>query len=100
MSEEMRSFYDLTYEEDREELARFIVSGVKLDTTITAPEDLSEVKEAVNDLCRRMNAELIELDTSQWPKKLVIKFKIGDKRYVLTLSKIEEGAYRPELTVE
>ena len=41
MSEEveLRSFYDLTYEEDREELAKLIVKGVKLDTTITMPEE-------------------------------------------------------------
>ncbi|NPA23611.1 MAG: hypothetical protein GXO23_04885 [Crenarchaeota archaeon] len=100
MEEELRSFYDLTYEEDRQELAQFILRGVRLDTTITAPEDLSEVKEAVNDLCRRMSAELIELDTSQWPKRLIIKFRIGNRTYVLKLSKIEEGAYRPELTTE
>ncbi len=100
MSEELRSFYDITYEEDREELAKIIPRGTSLDTTITAPEDLSEVRDSIHDLCRRMNADLIELDTSQWPKRLVIKFKIGDKTYILKLSKIEEGAYRPELTVE
>jgi len=97
MSEEVRSFYDITYEEDREELAKLIARGVKLDTTITAPEDLSEVKDAIQDLCRRMNAEIIELDTSQWPKKLVVKFKMNNNVRTLKLSKIEEGAYRPEL---
>ncbi len=97
MSEELRSFYDLTYEEDREELARLIIKGVKLDTTITAPEDISEVREAVQDLCRKMSAELIEVDTSQWPKKLTVKFKVNNNIKILKLSKIEEGAYRPEL---
>ena len=100
MSEEIevRSFYDLTYEEDREELAKLIQRGVKLDTTITAPEDYSEVKSAIEDLVKRMNAELVSIDNSQWPKKLVVKFKLGGQERVLTLTKIEEGAYRPELS--
>ena len=100
MSEEieLRSFYDLTYEEDREELAKLIVKGVKLDTTITMPEDLSEVRQAAEDLVRRMNAELIQIDTSDWPKKLVIKFRLGGQEKTLKLTKVEEGAYRPELT--
>jgi len=100
MSEEieLRSFYDLTYEEDREELAKLILKGVKLDTTITAPEDLSEVKSAIEDLVKRMNAELVEIVSSEWPKKLIVKFKLGDTVRELKLHKIEEGAYRPELT--
>ncbi len=94
---EVRSFYDLTYEEDREELANLIKKGVKLDTTITAPEDLSEVKQAAEDLVKRLGAELVELDHSQWPKKLVIKFRFQGQERRLVLTKIEEGAYRPSL---
>ncbi len=99
MSEEIeiRSFYDLTYEEDRDELAKLIQRGVRLDTTITAPEDLSEVKSAVEDLVKRLGAELVELDSSSWPKRLIVKFKLGGTIRELRLSKIEEGAYKPEL---
>ncbi len=99
MSEEteIRSFYDITYEEDREELAKLIQRGVRLDTTITAPEDLSEVRTSIEDLVRRLGGELIEVDSSSWPKRLSVKFRLGGSVRELRLLKIEEGAYKPEL---
>ena len=95
MSEELRTLYDITNEEDRNELAEFMKKGVKLDTTFLIPEDLSEVIESFKDLINKLGAELIEIDHKNWPKMLIVKYRFQGQEKELKLKKVEEGAYKP-----
>ena len=95
MSEELRTFYDITNEEDRTELAEFIKKGIKLNTTFLIPEDLSEVIESFKDLINKLGAELIEINHKNWPKILIVKYRLQGQERELKLKKVEEGAYRP-----
>ena len=94
---ELKTFYDITYEEDRVELAEAIRKGIRLETTILAPEDLSEVISSIKDLINKCNGDLINIDTSRWPNRLIIVFKIEGNEKKLVLNKVEEGAYKPTI---
>ena len=96
-SEELRSFYDITVEEDRSELAEFIKKGTPLNTTLLVPEDLSDVIPSIKDLVQKIGGEVINVDTSRWPSKLIVIFRCGEKERKLILDKVEEGAYKPIL---
>jgi len=87
--EEPRAFYDITNDEDLNELCSYLRNGVEVDSAILMPEDLPEVVERLKQLGRCMGYDA-SVEGSEWPRS--IKLILGDKQ--LVFRKVEEGVYR------
>jgi len=84
---EPRAFYDVTAEEDRAEVAQFIKAGV-FNYALLMPEDFP--RGDLEDVFKRAGFAQVEVDASQWPRRVVVKTERGAFR----LEKVEEGVYK------
>ncbi|AFA40255.1 hypothetical protein Pogu_2228 [Pyrobaculum oguniense TE7] len=84
---EPRLIYDVTEEEDREELAQLVRGGV-FDYAVLIPEDLP--RDDVEEVFKKAGFSRVEVDASSWPRELAVKTERG----VYLFKKVEEGVYR------
>lgn len=96
----MRSFYDLTYEEDVKELAGFIKEELKRaktispDTTVLLTEDKDEVALSLDKFADALGCRRETVDFSRWDRELAAEFVCDGVRARLSFRRVEEGAFK------